>query len=566
MSGQRPILVAGVDYGSDSVRVAVVDAASGEGVLTVSRSYPRWATGAYCDPLEHRFRQHPLDHLETLEACFEEIADRLGDEAVAAIAIDATGSTPAPVDRNGVPLALHPEFADDPDAMFWLWKDRTSATEAEEVDRALREAEPDHTSYQGVYSSEWWWAKMLRAVRTNGRILEHAHSWVEHADWLPNLLTGADVVERFARNACSAGHKALYNTRLGGMVPRAVLVAVHPHLAAVADTFATPPLPAGTRVGTLSEEWAARLRLSTSTVVGMGSLDAHAGGVGAGIDDRSMVTVMGTSTVDLFLTDDETISGRDLRRLCGIAEDSIIPGRLGGETSQAAFGDLFAWYARVLLWPIRAVLAPELRAVLPEDQVAEIMERTADRLLGELEQHLVERQPTTIVAHDWINGRRYPDVDEDASAALLGLRIGHDAVDVYRALVEAAVLGTKAIVDGLAANGLRFERVILVGGIARKSPFICQSMADALGVDVLVSEEREASATGAAMYAATAAGCFEALPAAQQALGRGFVARYAPMPAGVAHFDTAFSRYRAAGRILAGGIDPVDAAEIVKGR
>jgi len=566
MNRARSTLVAGVDYGSDSVRVAVVDTASGENVLTVSRSYPRWATGAYCDPVEHRFRQHPLDHLETLEACFAEIADRLGDEAVDAIAIDATGSSPAPVDWNGVPLALLPEFADEPDAMFWLWKDRTSAAEAEEVDRAFREAEPDHTSYQGVYSSEWWWAKILRAARTNSRILEHAHSWLEHADWLPNLLTGADDVERFARNACAAGHKALYNTRLGGMVPRSVLWAVHPHLAAVADTFATPPVPAGTRVGTLSPEWAARLRLSTATVVGMGSLDAHAGGVGAGIDDTSMVTVMGTSTVDLFLTDDDTISGRDLRRLCGIAEDSIIPGRLGGETSQAAFGDLFAWYARVLLWPIRNVLAPELHAVLPDDRVAEIIDRTADRLLGDLEQHLVERPPTAIVAHDWINGRRYPDVDEHASAALLGLRIGHDAVDVYRALVEAAVLGTKAIVDGLSANGLRFERIILVGGIARKSPFICQSMADALGVDVLVSEEREASATGAAMYAATAAGCFDTLTAAQKALGRGFIARYTPMPAGVAHFDAAFARYRAAGRILAGGIDSVDAAEIVKGR
>lgn len=550
MTEVRSSLVAGVDYGSDSVRVTVCDVDTGAVVATVSRSYPRWAAGKYCDPTTNRFRQHPLDHLETLEACFGELADRLGDGAIAALAIDATGSTPAPVDRHGVPLALRDDFRDDPDAMFWLWKDRTSVTEAELVNEVLSHADPDHTAFQGVYSSEWWWAKILRAITINERIRTHAYSWVEHSDWIPNMLVGIDDVALFTRNACAAGHKVLFNERLGGMIGAETLASMDPYLVGVRDTFMTPPLPAGSRVGTLSAEWARRLRLSTDTVVGCGSLDAHAGGVGAGIDAQSLVKVMGTSTVDMFLTDYEAIEGADLRRLCGLAENSIVPGYLGGETSQAAFGDLFAWYGRMISWPVRNVVAAQLREVLPAEQVEAIIDASSASLLEALEAEAVQRGPSDIVALDWINGRRYPDVDEDASGALIGLRIGHDAVDVYRALVQAAVLGSKAIYDGLAAEGLHFDRVILVGGISQKSPFVCQSIADALHTEVLVCEEKEVCALGSAMYAATAAGFFGGLPEAQQRLGGGFVARYEPSNASARRLDDAFADYRAAGTLL----------------
>ncbi|GAB3601662.1 ribulokinase [Microbacterium tumbae] len=543
-------LVAGVDYGSDSVRVGVVDVSTGRTVLSVSRAYPRWAAGLYCSPADHRFRQHPLDYIETLEACFAEIADALGDGAIAALAVDATGSTPAPVDAAGIPLALHPEFAEDPDGMFWLWKDRSAVEEATRIQQVLESADPDFTQYQGVYSSEWWWAKILRATTINERVRIRAVSWLEHADWLPNMLIGADDVTRFGRNACAAGHKALYNEHFGGAIPAEVLGRLSPVLAAVRDTMRVPPMPAGTALGTLSVEWAARLRMSTDTVVGVGSLDAHAGGVGAGIDSRSMVKVMGTSTVDLFLTDYEAIEGRDLHRLCGIAENSIIPGALGGETSQAAFGDLFAWFARMLAWPVDNIVVPRVRAERGAVEAEALRADMWGSLLSALEREAVQREDDTIIALDWINGRRYPDVDEDASAALTGLRIGHDAVDVYRSLVRAAVLGSKAIHDGLAGQGLVFDRVILVGGIAKKSPFICQSMADALNTEVLVSEEDEVCAIGSAMYAATALGAFSSLVEAQRAIAGGFEASYQPDPDGVARYADAFEAYQHVGMLL----------------
>lgn len=534
----RGRLVAGIDFGSDSVRVRVVDADGGGAVLTVSRGYPRWGEGLFCAPERRRFRQHPLDHLETLESCFAEIADRLGDGSVRALAIDTTGSSPTPVDATGVPLALHDDFADDPDAMVWLWKDRTAAAEAAEVDRVLRSGSTDYTAYQGSYSSEWWWAKILRAARVSPRVVGRAASWSEHSDWLPNMLIGSADVRSSRRNACAAGHKALYNSRLGGLVPAPVLSLLDPYLAEVADSIRTPPVPAGTPLGTLSDEWAGRLRLRKDTVVAAGSLDAHAGGVGAGIDGESLVVVMGTSTVEMFLTTYDDIEGKDLRLLCGLAEDSIVPGSLGGETSQAAFGDLFAWFARMLLWPARNIGGGAGGAP------------TVGEVLSSLEEEAVRRRPSDIVALDWVNGRRYPDVDEHASAALAGLRIGHDAVDVYRALVQAAVLGTKAIHDALAEKGIRFGRVVLVGGIARKSPFICQMLADALNVAVEVRSDDETCATGAAMFAATALGAARDVADAQARFGGGNAAVYGPSSAEAERLEEAFAEYRAVGRLV----------------
>lgn len=540
-------LVAGVDFGTDSVRVCVWDLARPECVLIVSQPFRRWATGAFCSPEQQQFRQHPFDHLEALEESFAEVALQLGDAAITALAIDATGSTPAPTDEHGVPLALLPGHEDDPDCMFWMWKDHTASEAAETVNQVLNSHQPDFTTYQGSYSSEWWWAKILHGATHSEAIRLHAKSWVEHSDWLANLLVGADDASQFSRNACAAGHKVLYNRRLGGMVPDTVLNELHPHLAAVAHTFRTPPDPAGTRLGTLTNEWAKRLHLSPETVVAVGSLDAHAGAVGAGIVPGTLVKVVGTSTVDMFLTDYATIEGRDMRTSCGLAEDSIVPGHLGGEAGQAAFGDLFAWYARVLTWPWEGVLREQLAALLPTSAVDDILAASRDALLPALEKAATARPPSGIIALDWINGRRYPDLDDHASAALLNLRIGHDAVDIYRALTQAAVLGSKAIFAGLTSTGAEIRRVILVGGVVRNSTLICQALADGLGTEVMVSRMDEVCATGSAIYAAVAGGSFTSIADAQGALCEPYTADFTPSPAGIAEFNRAYQKYLAAG-------------------
>lgn len=540
-------LVAGVDFGTDSARVCVWDLDVPACILTVTRPFKRWAAGAYCVPERHQFRQHPLDHLEALEEAFLEVSRVLGEASVSALAIDATGSTPAPTDQHGVPLALLPGHEDDPDCMFWLWKDHTASEAADRVTRVLSAHDPDFTTYQGRYSSEWWWAKILHAATHSPTIRRHATSWVEHSDWLPNLLTGVDDVSQFSRNACAAGHKALFNRRLGGMIPEAILEELDPHLARVARSYRTPPDPAGTPLGTLTGEWAGRLRLSPSTVVVAGSLDAHAGAVGAGIVPGTLVKVVGTSTVDMFLTDYPTIEGHDIRAMCGVAEDSIVPGFLGGEAGQAAFGDLFAWYTRILTWPWEGVLRDQLEALLPPEVVDQALAASRDALLPALERAASERRPTGIVALDWINGRRYPDLDDHASAALLNLRIGHDAVDLYRALLHAAVAGSRAIFAGLSGAGAVFERVILVGGVVRNSRLVCQALADGLGTEVMVSKVEEVCAAGSAIYAAVGHGTYASIPEAQRALCEPYAADFTPTPAGMADFNLAYAKYLTAG-------------------
>jgi len=543
---RKSFRVAGVDFGTDSVRVGVWDLSTRQCQLVVSEDYPRWAANSYCAPERQQFRQHPLDYLEALERVFAQVAQQLGPGAIQALAIDATGSTPAPTDGRGVPLAMHPEHADDPDCMFWLWKDHVASTQAERITRTLEHREPDYTSFQGLYSAEWWWAKILHGATHRDTIRSAGVSWVELSDWVANLIVGNDDVTLFARNSCAAGHKALFNAHLGGPVPSAFLAELDPYLASVAQTCRVPPVPAGTRLGTLSAEWAERLRLDASTVVGMGSLDAHAGGVAVGIAPGTLVEVVGTSTVDLFLTDYDSISGHDLRGSAGMAEDSIVPGYLGGEAGQAAFGDLFAWWARVLDWSWDAVLRRELEAVLPVTQVDAVLARGRARLLPELDQGAARRGPSAIVATDWLNGRRYPNVDDRASMTIAGLRVGHDAADVYRALVQAAVLGSKAIFAGLAGVA-KIERVVLTGGVARHSAVVCQALADGLGMDVMVSDVDEACAMGSAIYAAVAAGAFPSIPAAQQALCAPYRVDYRPTKAGRAEYERAFGAYRSLG-------------------
>lgn len=548
-------LVAGVDFGTDSVRVGVWDVTTGECRAAVARRYRRWAQGLYCRPELQQFRQHPLDHLEALEDAFGAIADELGEGSVAALAVDSTGSTPAPTNAAGVPLALLPEHAEDPDCMFWLWKDHSASAAAARINDVLPAHDPDYSTYQGIYSSEWWWAKILQAATARPRLREVAASWIEHADWVPHLLTGGSSAVDAARGTCAAGHKALFNRRLGGAVPTSILDQLDPYLSVVGRTMRTPVV-AGTPLGTLTPEWVRRLRLSTDTVVGMGSLDAHAGAVGAGVAPGTMVKVLGTSSVDMFLTSYDAVDGVSLRGLCAVAEDSIVPGHLGGEASQAAFGDLFAWFASVLMWPARQLLASSVERAyegrLTVSEVDDLVAMTASDLLPALEREAVRRGPSGVVAVDWINGRRYPFDDDTATASLLGLRIGHDAVDLYRALVQSAVLGSRAIVDSIPTSVLDVRRIILVGGIAKRSPMICQGLADALDAEVMVSPAAEVCARGAAIYAAVASGAFATVADAQAALCEDYQVDYRPTDAGREEYRRAYADYRRAAEATAG--------------
>ena len=226
--------VIGVDYGTDSVRSVIVNAANGTEVASSVFYYPRWKQGKYCDPANNRFRQHPADFIEGLEQSILASLRTAGDDVrknVKAISIDTTGSTPVAVDASGTPLALLKEFENNPNAMFILWKDHTATTEAAQINEHAEKFDINYLQYVGgIYSSEWFWAKLLHILRVDEEVRKATYSWVEHCDWIPFLLTGGTEAGEIKRGVCSAGHKALWSSDFAGLPPNEFFSSLDPLL------------------------------------------------------------------------------------------------------------------------------------------------------------------------------------------------------------------------------------------------------------------------------------------------------------------------------------------------
>ena len=224
--------VIGLDYGSDSARAVVVNAETGEELASSVKYYPRWMEGKYCVPTANQYRQHPQDYIDVLEYTVKDALSKCPAgtaENVVGIGFDTTGSTPVFTDKNGTPLAMLPEFAENPNAMFVLWKDHTAIKEAEEINELAGKWDTDYTSYEGgIYSSEWFWAKALHVLRADEKVREAAYSIVEHCDWMPALLTGVTTPEQMYRSRCASGHKAMWLEEWGGLPSEEFLTALDP--------------------------------------------------------------------------------------------------------------------------------------------------------------------------------------------------------------------------------------------------------------------------------------------------------------------------------------------------
>lgn len=536
--------VIGVDFGSDSVRALVVDAQTGQAVGTHVHEYARWKQGLYCDPATSQFRQHPLDYLEGLEATIiGALAQAPSDvrQQVVGISIDTTGSTPGPVDETGLPLALRPDFAENPNGMFILWKDHTANAEAEEINKLAHHWDVDYTKYVGgIYSSEWFWAKMLRTLRVDEAVREHAFSWVEHCDWISAVLTGNTNPLTLRRSRCAAGHKALWHSEFEGLPSDEFLTKLDPLLGGLRDRLFTDTYTADKSMGNLSAEWAEKLGLSTDVVIGVGAFDAHMGAIGAEIEPYAFVRIIGTSTCDILMAPNEEIGHRLIRGICGQVDGSVAPGMLGLEAGQSAFGDVYAWFSRLIINPVRELLGDE----------------AADTLSLQLIPHLsaqAAKLPVTendLIALDWINGRRTPDANHTLKAAIAGLNLGTDSAKIFKALVEATAFGSRSIVDRFIEEGVPIKKVIAIGGVAKKSPFVMQTLADVLNKPIQVASADQACALGAAMCASVAAGVHPTMEAAQKAMGSGFDAEYYPRPAQASIYETLYQKYLSLGAFI----------------
>ena len=544
--------VIGIDFGTDSVRALVVDAADGSSAGTAVSAYKRWARGEFCDPKSNRFRQHPLDYVEGIEDATRRALAEAGAAAAAkvrGITIDTTGSTPCLADEVGAPLALRPEFASEPDAMFVLWKDHTGVAQAERINALARSwGGEDFTKYEGgIYSSEWFWAKVLKLVENKSKAIAAARTVIEHCDWMPALLTGAGDLASIKRSRCAAGHKAMWHASWGGYPPAAFLDKLDPRLSELAASLGTETYTAETVFGKLCPEWAKRLGLSTEVAVSVGAFDAHIGAVGGDVAPGTLLKIMGTSTCDIMIGAKPAGGEKLVAGICGQVDGSVVKGMIGYEAGQSAYGDVFAWFRKILAWPVRAgLLGSDPRTGSDPAAAAAALE---DKLLPALEAEAAKIDPAAsgVVAIDWLNGRRTPDADQALTGALAGISLGTDAPAVYRALIESAAFGSRAIVERLNSEGVKVERVAAIGGVARKSPLVMQVLCDVLGMDISVSANDQSVALGGAMFAATAAGLYPDALAAQAAMRAPVERVYKPDPARRAVYDRIYAKYRALG-------------------
>ena len=545
MSDQKYVI--GIDFGTDSVRAILVSTQTGEILATEVFEYPRWKAGLYCDPLQNQFRQHPQDHLEGLEQTVKAVvsASGINPDQIVGIGIDTTGSSPMAVDRAGKPLALLPEFSENPNAMLILWKDHTAIQEAEQINQLARTwGGVDFTQYSGgIYSSEWFWSKILHVIRKDPEVAKAAYSWMEHCDIIAYELTGATQPEAFRRSRCAAGHKAMWHEHWGGLPDSVFLEKLDPRLAALKDRLYKDTFTSDQPAGRLSESWAGKLGLSTKTIVAVGTIDAHAGAVGGQISPNTLVKVMGTSTCDIMVTSHEEIGGRLVKGICGQVDGSVLPGLVGLEAGQSAFGDMLAWFRDMISQPTIEII--QHSHWLDGRTKEQLVESIKDDLLSNLSRQAMEIPVTETapVALDWINGRRTPDANPAVKAAIMGINQGTDAARILKAIVDALCFGSRKIVERLKEEGVTIDAVIAMGGVAKRSPLVMQTMADVLSMPIKVAASEQAPALGAAMYAAAASQAQPDLATAIATMGGGFDQVYQPIPLHTAHYEKLYRQY-----------------------
>lgn len=521
----------GLDFGTNSARALLVNVETGEEAAVSVYDYPTGEAGIVLQSGDPNLaRQHPRDYLQgtesTIRAVLKEMAGRSGfsPDRIVGIGVDTTGSTPIPVDRSGVPLALHEEFAGDPAAMAWLWKDHTAYEEAAEISALAGKIRPQYLSKcGGVYSSEWFWSKIFHCLRCAPKVFEAADSWVEHADWMPGVLTGTADPRKVKRGICAAGHKAMFHASWGGYPDAEFLSVLDPRLLAVRESLPGVAFNVSRAVGTLTDEWARRLGLPSGIPVAVGAIDAHLGGVGSGIEPGVLVKIIGTSTCDMMVAPLEHRLP-DIPGLCGIVPESILPGHYGLEAGQSAVGDIFNWFVNV---------------VRPADSDHRRLTEEAERL---------RPGQSGLLGLDWHNGNRTVLVDQRLTGMILGLTLHSTPAEIYRALIESTAFGARMIVERFEEYGVRVERVVNCGGISAKNPLVMQIYADVLGRPLEISRSPQTCALGAAMAGAVAAGKkgggHENFAQATAAMTGVLEQRFIPQPDAVLIYDRLFSLYR----------------------
>jgi L-ribulokinase len=377
------------------------------------------------------------------------------------------------------------EFKDNPNACAWLWKDHTGHAEAAEITQL---AEKDHPEYLarcgGTYSSEWFFSKIFHCLRVDPKVFDAAYTWVEHADWLPAVLTGNEAPDKLRRCRCAAGHKAMFNDEWGGYPAAEFLSKLDPKLGELRKTLSDQTYAVDQTAGQLTEQWAKDLGLPAGIPVAMGAFDAHLGAVGSGIAPGKLVKIIGTSTCDMLVSpSDQKLA--DIPGICGVVNGSILPGHYGLEAGQSAVGDIFNWFVNYIQAGGKDAGSHEA-----------------------LTEKAVKLKPgqSGLLALDWNNGNRTVLVDQRLTGLLIGQTLHTKPEEIYRSLIEATAFGALTIINRFEEYGVTVSEVINCGGIAEKNALLMQIYADVTGREMKVSRSAQSCALGAAIAGAVVAG------------------------------------------------------------
>ncbi|MGB2429539.1 MAG: ribulokinase [Akkermansiaceae bacterium] len=521
----------GLDYGTNSCRSLIVDLADGRELGSSVFAYPSGEHGILTDPEDpHVARQNPQDYLDGCVTIIREAVAQaqqadVGFEVsdIVGIGIDTTGSTVIPVDEQGTPLAMQERFAGNLNAQVWLWKDHTSYREAEQITALATEMRPEYLAKcGGVYSSEWWWAKILHLKNSDPGVFAAAFSFVEHCDWLPAVLAGNTDPLTLKRSICAAGHKAMYNADWDGLPDVDFLARLDPDLADLRDRLYREAHASDTAAGTLCEEWAQKLGLPAGITIAVGAFDCHMGAVGSGVKKGTLVKVLGTSTCDITVADQDV---EDVPGLCGQVDSSVVPGMVGVEAGQSAVGDIFLWLVHHLV---------------PESY------GTDDKAKFVAMEAAMKDQPpgaTGLLALDWNNGNRSILTDVQLSGLLIGQTLHTRAHEIYRAYIEATAFGALTIINRMEEHGVVIEEVVNTGGLSLKNETLMQIYADVLGRPMRVSSSEQTCALGAAVFGAVAAG-HASLAQLQQRVVSYTETTYQPMAENQAVYAELYALYK----------------------
>lgn len=523
----------GVDYGTQSGRAVLVDVSEGTVIAQSTKMYTHGVMEEYL-PDNTKLKpdwavEHPADYLEVLELTIPAVLKESGvnPQDVVGMSIDFTACTMLPVDQEGMPLCFQEELKSAPHAWLKLWKHHAAQYEANKLNRiAAERGEGFLARYGGKISSEWMLPKIMQILDEAPEIYDRTDRFMEAADWVTMQLTGVE-----ARNACTAGYKALWNKKQGYPSTeffKALDVRLE-HV--VEEKLSTDIHSQGTKAGELTEAMAAKTGLLPKTAVGVANVDAHVAVPAVGITEpNKLLMIIGTSTCDIMCgTEEKIIPG-----MCGVVEDGVLPGYFGYEAGQSCVGDHFEWFVKNCV-PASYYEEAEKKGM----SIHQLLTEKASKLrIGE----------SGLLALDWWNGNRSVLVDVDLTGLMLGMTLTTKPEEMYRALIEATAFGKNIIIENFEASGVPVDELYACGGISKKNTMMMQIYADVTNKEIFIGASDQAPALGAAMFGAVAAGAakggYDSIFDAAKAMGKVEERTYKPIPENVEAYQKLYAEFK----------------------